>query len=1386
LHNTGQTGGSAGADIEAPEAWDLTTGDSNTVVAIIDTGIDYTHEDLIDNVWVNPGEIAGNGVDDDGNGYIDDIHGIDTTNYDSDPMDDFGHGSHVAGTIGAAANNGVGVAGINWHVQLLACKFLNASGYGFDDGAIECLEYIKDLKENHGINVVASNNSWGGAGNTSSLYDAISAQGDILFVAAAGNDSTNNDSYEFYPSNYDLPNIIAVAATDQNDKKASFSNYGRRTVDIGAPGVDILSTTPGNNYELYSGTSMATPHVTGLAGLLKSQDPTRDWIAIKNLILSGGDDLLSMEDTTLSGKRLNAFGSLSCLDKPLFRVMEFPDILEIGSATTVSVMSINCEDPVGPVTMTLSGGEQFELFDYAGAGQPMYDGLYSTTWVPTRIGEKLTFTTPELTETIVVPEFKIATRGLVFGSYEKPYSDILAATGGLPPYTWSILTGSLPPDLTLDSTTGEISGTPTTPGDFVFTVQAQESFQTIKQKELNIHVSDFCENPIPLTNDPATDARPRWSPDMTRIVFHSRRTGNYDIWAMNADGSDLTQLTTGSEDDLNADWSPDGTKIVWEGGGVIQVMNADGSNPITLINFLMGGYSPKWSPDGTQIVFVSGWNGNWEIWVMNADGSDPLQLTSDPGVDFYPDWSPDGRRIAFTSNRAGSDDIWIMDADGSNPVQLTSDSGSDDRSPAWSPDGTQIAFASDRSGNPEIWVMHADGSNLMQLTFDPAQDNFFDWSPDGNSGVFQSLRSGNFDLWIYRFDPDADCIFNGEDNCPDIANFEQTDTDNDGTGNVCDFCPVDPDKVLPGSCGCGIPETDTDNDGIPDCNDLCETDPGKTEPGICGCGVAENDLDADSTPDCHDNCPVISNAGQIDADGDGIGDVCDSCPADPPVRVKDTQQSYFNTIQSVYDDPAKIQNGNTMLLQDQMYEEHLAFNRGIAITLKGGHGCDFNGSPFSFSAVRSMTIKNGALTVENIVIKSPSECVVGGSLDPCDDGDPCTVESCDPELGCVSAPLCDDDNACTDDSCDAELGCIFTPIGAACDDGNACTDDSCDPELGCVFTPNTAVCDDGDICTTGDICSGGVCLGSPVISCARPVPDTGQTTSYTDTFGEDHDYDINPPSYTLNGDGTTTDNVTGLIWQSSPNGMYYNWYKASGTPHATYNPGGAVDVCGNLSLAGYTDWRLPTDKELLSIVDYENAQPAIDQAFFPGTVFDFPYWTSMTYANDSIYAWAVFFRDGQVNINDKNGSFLPGYVRCVRGEQQNNNSFIDNSDGTVTDENTGLIWQKRESYWPMSWEEAITYCKNLELPAGQSDWRLPTIKELISITDKVKFNPAMDENFFPNTRDMSYWSSTTNANGFISDYPFDSAWAMRCFIGDATAPNKDGSRMEAKCVRGGE
>jgi subtilisin family serine protease len=315
--------------ISAPAAWDLSTGSSTVVVADIDTGMRYTHDDLAANAWHNPGEIPNNGIDDDGNGFIDDYYGWDFRFNDSDPIDldpvpgnpgsfgSNGHGTHTAGTIGAVGNNLVGVVGVNWNVQLMTIKIFNnnVSDDTTSSMLVDAYNYVRMMK-GRGINIRVTNNSYGSCteacGFDAATKQALDALGDasVLNVFAAGNSNSNNDATPFYPATYDSPSIISVAASDGSDAKASFSSYGATTVDLAAPGASILSTFPPNTYAYLSGTSMATPHVAGAAALLAAYQPGLSMESLKASILNNVDVLPAWNGVVKTGGRLNVFNVL--------------------------------------------------------------------------------------------------------------------------------------------------------------------------------------------------------------------------------------------------------------------------------------------------------------------------------------------------------------------------------------------------------------------------------------------------------------------------------------------------------------------------------------------------------------------------------------------------------------------------------------------------------------------------------------------------------------------------------------------------------------------------------------------------------------------------------------------------------------------------------------------------------------------------------------------------------------------------------------------------------------------------------------------------------------------------------------------------------------------
>ncbi|HZI49727.1 MAG TPA: S8 family peptidase, partial [Pyrinomonadaceae bacterium] len=319
--------------MSAPQAWDTRTGSTGAgrvVIGVIDQGIDFNHQDLAANIWVNPGEIPGNGIDDDGNGFVDDVRGFNFVNnngttFSGSATED--HATHVAGIAGAVGNNGVGVAGVNWSVGLMSLKFLDQNGFGDTLDAIDAIQYAKTMRHlwettGHakGANVRVLNASFGGGAFSQNFLDAVNqanAEG-ILFVAAAGNidngtTEPNNDLVPHYPSSFDAPNIIAVAATTQTDALTSFSHFGATSVDLAAPGNNILSTTPANTYSFFSGTSMSSPQVAGAAALIWAQNPNLTVQQIKNILLTNGDIVTGLIDKTLTGRRLNIGNSMQAV-----------------------------------------------------------------------------------------------------------------------------------------------------------------------------------------------------------------------------------------------------------------------------------------------------------------------------------------------------------------------------------------------------------------------------------------------------------------------------------------------------------------------------------------------------------------------------------------------------------------------------------------------------------------------------------------------------------------------------------------------------------------------------------------------------------------------------------------------------------------------------------------------------------------------------------------------------------------------------------------------------------------------------------------------------------------------------------------------------------------
>ncbi len=539
MNNTGQTGGTADADIDAPEAWNISTGSNEVIVGVIDTGIDYNHEDLAANAWINPNEIV-NGVDDDGNGYIDDIHGINTITGSGDPMDDHYHGSHCSGTIGAVGNNGIGVVGVCWTVRIIGIKFLDSGGSGTTADAIESVNYAIWLK-NHGTNIRVLSNSWGGGGFDQTLHDAIATAGNlgILFTAAAGNNyGSNNDTTPFYPATYDCANILAVASTDHNDALSSFSNIGPTTVDLGAPGSSILSTYPNNAYNSISGTSMATPHVSGAAALLLSVNDLLTVSELRDYLMNYGDAIPALAGKCVSGKRLNAYNSVNQVPPPTptFRLSATPTAQTINQGDTAA-FTINIESVLGfsnPVALSASSNPAigatitFNPNPGAPGSTSLMNVITNTSTTPAAYQITVTGVSGSITKTTNVT-LTVNPESLTQVSYTN--NTVIA----IPDYPTPGISSNInvPDALTVWNVACTVNITHTYIGDLVVTLKSPTGTQSILHNRAggsadNIHQTYY---PTVFRNEIATGTWTLLVTDMAGIDV-----GTLDSWTLTIDG----------------------------------------------------------------------------------------------------------------------------------------------------------------------------------------------------------------------------------------------------------------------------------------------------------------------------------------------------------------------------------------------------------------------------------------------------------------------------------------------------------------------------------------------------------------------------------------------------------------------------------------------------------------------------------------------------------------------------------------------------------------------------------------------------------------------------------------------------------------------------------
>lgn len=431
LHNVGQNGRVVDADVDAVEGWTIEQG-ADVVIAVIDSGVDFNHPELKNNILSNAGEIANNSIDDDGNGFIDDVRGWDFANNDNDPNDDNNHGTHVAGIIAAEANNSTGIAGVNWRAKIMPLKFIRADGGGTTLNAIRAIQYAITMK------VRLSNSSWGGTAFSLALRDAIAnANNDgHLFVASAGNSAADNDVTPTYPASFGLPNIISVAATDNQNELALFSNYGASSVHVAAPGVAVISTVSNGGFAFLSGTSMAAPFVTGVAGLIWSKTPDFSLTQVRTAIFNSVDRFPALSGRIATGGRINAFAALGGTLASLNIIIN-PRQLNVAVGGTIA---FTANGGTAPYTWQVSN--------------PTVAGIDSVSGVLTAVAPGFTYirvldaNNLSVQQPLAIRILRVAptTANVALGQ-----SVQFVATDGVAPYRWSVSNGTT---ATLDVTTG--------------------------------------------------------------------------------------------------------------------------------------------------------------------------------------------------------------------------------------------------------------------------------------------------------------------------------------------------------------------------------------------------------------------------------------------------------------------------------------------------------------------------------------------------------------------------------------------------------------------------------------------------------------------------------------------------------------------------------------------------------------------------------------------------------------------------------------------------------------------------------------------------------------------------------------------------------------------
>lgn len=832
LNNTGQgildqngneipgTNGTAGVDIDAEAAWDITTGSANVIIAVLDTGVDYLHPDLVDNLWVNTAEIADNLIDDDDNGLIDDVYGYDFYNNVGDVMDTYGHGTHCAGTIGAVGNNAAGVPGINWTCKIMACKI--GPGPGLSSfAAVRAIEYAVA----NGARVLS--NSWGGGSPDGFLGDAIREARDAgaLFVAAAGNSATNNDQFPFYPASYTWENIVAVASTDNRDKLSTFSCYGLASVDLGAPGSSVYSTYVDYDengdriyYGYLSGTSMATPHVSGVAALLLARYPTLSVQDIKECLLDSGEANDDLDRRSVSGKRLNAGRALrwggalpvaanlsDTTETGLEATLDLPATDDDGLGNVLQAVIVtlpehgtlvdrNNAQEIAEVPYTLTG--QGLQVDYTPTGT--YWGTDSFRYLAQDDGirtsgpfsDRLT----DMDGDGVVDNDDV--EEILYGDIDLD-GDRDADDVALIELWYGITPDDVGATVTVTVRGPVFSVTPTSlsaeaePGDNA----ASKSF-TITNTGYGSLDYDIEENATWLSLDRTSGSLDRNESDVV--------TANY--WSATLSAGVYTTTLTITADAKNSPRKVSVRLIVRDPGAVIAIDPEAGLSPEALVqgqNLASQTFDVFNSGEGTLVYELDVSDVPWIVSVTPMEGAStgPADVVTHTVV-YDAALLPTGiyRAEVTVSDPAGYALTKVL------PIKVT------------------VNYASLPSDVDGDGVLDADDNCPFNVNADQADD-------------------------------DGDDIGDVCDVCPEIDSADQSDADNDGVGDACDNC-LDTGNAE---------QLNRDGDSLGDACDNC--------PLVVNDSQA--DADEDEIGDACDNCPADENPDQADTDEDGIGDVCD-------------------------------------------------------------------------------------------------------------------------------------------------------------------------------------------------------------------------------------------------------------------------------------------------------------------------------------------------------------------------------------------------------------------------------------------------------------------------------------------------------------------------------